>query len=102
MQLEGGESFDLPPSVYVIKDTTGPTPQCVLGMGEYLNFHGFLCILGWQDNLRNFFLSAETIPAIEAGPIWILGDPFLRHYYTVFDKSTKPPQVGFALAVANQ
>jgi len=69
----GGVMYDLTPEFYVIREVTSTGIQCVLGM--------------------------ETIPAIEAGPIWILGDPFLRAYYTVYDQTTKPPRVGIAPAV---
>jgi hypothetical protein len=68
-----GQLFELGPQFYVIKDISVNGTQCILGM--------------------------ETIPAIEAGPIWILGDPFLRAYYTIYDKSTDPPRVGIAPAV---
>merc|ERR1711972_304761 len=65
----GGKDFELDPDFYVIraKDAHGMT-QCLLG-----------------------------IQGINAGaPIWILGDPFLRKYYTVWDAEHK--RVGFALA----
>merc|ERR1712118_200558 len=61
-----GKDFDLGPDFYVIraKDDSGKE-QCQLG-----------------------------IQSVNAGvPIWILGDPFLRKYYTIWDAEQQ--QVGF-------
>jgi len=66
----GGHDFPLEPEFYVIKmkDPQSGKEQCQMGM-----------------------------QAVNVGmPIWILGDPFLRKYYTVWDAEQQ--RVGFAVA----
>jgi len=64
-----GTAFELGPEFYVLRQPTGTgTVECLLG-----------------------------IEGVNAGvPIWILGDPFLRKYYTVWDAEQQ--RVGFATA----
>mmetsp|Transcript_5346 Transcript_5346/g.14870 ORF Transcript_5346/g.14870 Transcript_5346/m.14870 type:complete len:396 (-) Transcript_5346:51-1238(-) len=66
----GGKEFELGPDFYVIRLKDDPAGQ-------------ELCQLGIQG--------------IDAGvPLWILGSPFLRKYYTVWD--FEQSRVGFAVA----
>jgi len=64
----GGKTYTLTPTDYIIPDET-------------------LCLFG---------MVGIDIPA-PAGPLWILGDPFMRKYYTVFDYGQE--RLGFAEAV---
>ena len=67
-----GKDFDLGPEFYVIKAPVSPggPEECQLGM-----------------------------QAMDQLGLWILGDPFLRAYYSSFDPVNS--QVGFAKAVAS-
>jgi len=47
-----------------------------------------------DQNLCLFAMSGQDIPAPN-GPLWILGDPWLRTFYTVFDYGASP-RLGFA------
>jgi len=66
----GGAILNLTPQFYVIQQPTNNGMECVLG------------------------LEGSDLVA----PLWILGDPFLRAYYTVFDRTSIPYTVGFATA----
>lgn len=57
-----------------------------LSPDEYIISNGKICLLA---------IMAINVPA-PAGPLWILGDVFMRKYYTIFDVQNE--QVGFALA----
>jgi len=69
--LGGGQTYSLTGSQYVIEASQGGNKTCLFGM-----------------------LGIDIKPP--RGPLWIMGDMFLRQYYTVFDYDGQ--RVGFAPA----
>uniref|UniRef100_A0A8D1YK57 Pepsin B n=1 Tax=Sus scrofa TaxID=9823 RepID=A0A8D1YK57_PIG len=64
----GGSQFPLPPSAYVFSNND----SCRLG------------------------IEASYLPSSSGEPLWILGDVFLKEYYSVYDMANN--RVGFALS----
>uniref|UniRef100_A0A8D2I6B5 Pepsinogen C n=1 Tax=Urocitellus parryii TaxID=9999 RepID=A0A8D2I6B5_UROPR len=70
-----GVQFPLPPSAYILNVSPGPW-----------GWNGY-CLVG---------LEATYVSSANGQPFWILGDVFLRSYYSVFDMANN--RVGFATA----
>ncbi|KAJ8388617.1 hypothetical protein AAFF_G00131820 [Aldrovandia affinis] len=67
-----GVNFPLPPSAYIIVNNQGGYQYCSVG------------------------ITPTYLPSQNGQPLWILGDVFLREYYSVYDRSNN--RVGFATA----
>jgi len=88
----GHDTFTLPPAIYVIKVT------------GYVEDRQDV----WDAMFGPPELKAVTqcVPAFmeinmvakEHGPVWILGMPFLRYYYTVFQRNPKSLHIAYATA----
>mmetsp|Transcript_21597 Transcript_21597/g.57095 ORF Transcript_21597/g.57095 Transcript_21597/m.57095 type:complete len:467 (-) Transcript_21597:77-1477(-) len=69
----GGVLVELPPKAYVMKVAKSTNASDWYGETQYRCTAAFMTI-NKRSNL---------------GPVWILGMPFLRYYYTVFDREAK-------------
>lgn len=82
----GGVAIELPPRAYVIKAS-------MLGLRVPLDGAGIWDFV-WNgpkttvvDQCTVAFMTIEKDS--QFGPVWIIGMPFLRYYYSVFERSTK-------------
>lgn len=81
MELDG-KVVELPPAAYVIKTSTRVSSNSSI-MRRMFSASGsetiHRCTVG--------FMTLEKDS--QMGPVWILGMPFLRYHYTVFDRASK-------------
>lgn len=84
--------------IFAFDCETLPTlPDLQLTFGEVeVNLPSSAYSITLQDPESNEKLCISAI-SISAAPLWIVGDAFLREYYTVYDK--KENRVGFAKSV---
>lgn len=85
----GDHTFALPPKAYVMRIT-----------GAVLEADNVWDVLFFKPKIKKIdiclpgFMQLDKIS--DYGPVWILGMPFLRYYYTTFDRTNK--QLHFARA----
>lgn len=56
-----------------------------------------LCPLLQSNGYCTLGIEVTYLPSQDGQPLWILGDVFLKEYYTIFDMANN--RVGFALSV---
>jgi len=87
-----GEVNSYPPITYVLKGADGQTYELIVSQETYM-------IGGYEDNCRPAFMALDV--NAEYGPAMLLGEVFMRHFFTVFsrgDGDVKNAKVGFAPA----
>ncbi|XP_075578448.1 pepsin B [Pelecanus crispus] len=81
-EVDCNEVQNMPPITFVISGT-----QLPLFPSAYVSNNNGLCTLG---------IEVTYLPSPNGQPLWILGDVFLKEYYTIFDMASN--SVGFALS----
>jgi len=93
----GATPFFLNPKEYTVdcsKVASLPTLEVVIG-GQTFSLTGADYTINLENVYCLFGMTGIDIPAPH-GPLWIMGDIFMRKYYTVFDYGQQ--RMGFALA----
>lgn len=83
---------DYPPLTYVLRGVDGQTYELIVSQETYM-------IGGYGDNCRPAFMALDVNE--EYGPAMILGEVFMRHFFTVFQRGSgkaEDARVGFAPA----
>lgn len=82
----GGVNIELPPRAYVIKASMLGLriPLDPVGVWDFI-WNGPETTVVDQCTVAFMTIEKES----QFGPVWILGMPFMRYYYTVFERSTK-------------
>jgi len=81
-----------PPLTYVLKGADGQTYELVVSQETYM-------IGGYSDSCRPAFMALDVYQ--EYGPAMLLGEVFMRHFFTVFsrgDGDVANAKIGFAPA----
>lgn len=83
---------DYPPLTYVLRGVDGQTYELVVSQETYM-------IGGYSDTCRPAFMALDVNE--QYGPAMILGEVFMRHFFTVFSRGDGNPEnakLGFAPA----
>jgi hypothetical protein len=82
----GGVQIELPPRAYVIKASMLGLriPMDPTGVWDFI-WNGPKTAVVDQCTVAFMTMDKQS----QFGPVWILGMPFMRYYYTIFERSTK-------------
>mmetsp|Transcript_26682 Transcript_26682/g.58831 ORF Transcript_26682/g.58831 Transcript_26682/m.58831 type:complete len:440 (+) Transcript_26682:128-1447(+) len=80
----GGNYFELPPRAYIVRTQTARVDTSSAGVVKILTFQPKVEMV--TECMHSFFAMDQDT---QHGMMWILGDPWLRTYYTVYNRPTK-------------